>query len=415
MITKCDKFDASDDGIDSVQQRLAIATNSFSSPVTVTRVSVIGKRIGEGDDPPPQSEREVDQLLRACIWSLVEAIRANRSIAPPVRPDDQRPPDPALKDVKPIPETRAVASAPRPSDSVALLELAEVGGRPRVVTMSVNGAIAEVGLAIKSGNLHFSDQVPVASVEEPPEDIDEFAFARLAQDLVGGVARGATCLWIGKLGGPLRRRELPATFASWVALAPHQILGADDRGRCHYLIESGGKWTAETLQDVVPPSPNIVCTMASPGTVLVSNGAETRSLTIDTKAREIKERGMGPLKVAMDTPDYCMNGHAVFAGRRKDGGFVVGKGQKAHATAPALDGGLSTFALAKGADVAMFVATDRRLRAVRPIDARVVVTDPAQSFLVPGDSSPALVMSANGRLALVDDGAVWHLVRILGL
>lgn len=412
-LTKADRYHGTTTA-DEAQNRLALVVAAHKEArIEILRVSVIGESSeSEANELPPNDKRRPEQLLRAFVWTITEALG---------RPEGEirgRIPPVTLNAIErkqrgtgatPIPEVRRIGEFSR-GFGVAVAAGIDLGD---VVFANAAG---ELALASVNDSTQPNFQ-PVGLTGEPPEDVTQLTGRVVGGQFILGLRRAANVIWRGALGDTMLRGALPVKMVSWAPLTHDRIIAVDESGRLHSLkwIGLNSRWEqTEFLGDFVAPGTVLTCGVIDSVLAVVATGTSIEAVAVKGDGRFGDRQSIG-LELEFDTETAEINNMGVIAAITSAGELVTSSGEKEQLVGSILADAPIKFALAQDAPLIAFVGDDGRFKMAIVERESVRLTDEQHSPVLPSPPE-SIVWTRNGECVVVThaDGT-WASYRPMGL
>lgn len=419
MITKADRHKGANEATDVTHQQLTMIVGSQKEfNALVCRVSVVGadKDLLENALPPVE-ERNPEQLVKAWIWVVSEALKRPaadiRALAPSL---DLRAPNLALDatELTAVAELRRVGDF---SDSLGSV-LCETSEDPRSTAfafISEDGELSEATLGSEPSAPPTTRNIGKAADWDASD-------ARLQAQYVSGqlmVAprRQVNHLWAGAKGAVLQRTALPVEMVSWTSAGTSRLVALDATGRLHSLRLEGAKWVqTDFLEGFIAASNFLACAvLRDRSTAMAFNGSACSAVALSPDGRFGTRLNAG-LKCAYDTDNVVATSTgSCFALTAANVLLASGNANPLEIGPVEPKAAAVSFAAAADAPVGALVGPGLRLTAFALADERVIKSGKTLSPAIPSPPE-SLAWSRRGDvLVVVFEDNTWSVFRPYGL
>ncbi len=416
MITKADLYQDQNQAADTTHKQLTVVVERQKGlQALLCRVSVIGldRNLIE-TKLPPAAERHPDQLLKAWIWVLAQALSRSAE---------------DIRKLLPSVNIRAVGDRSAALTFHAIPELRQVGdfsgspGRALCPTSDDPRSLAFTFVS-DQGELLETPLEPTATQEPqfrtlgtiPDWDKSDIQAYYLGGEFLVGARSKCNFLWHGTKGGPLAKVSLPYEMVSWVPMTARRVLGIDSAGRLHSFRQEGGKWVQlDFVENFIAPSPVLACAFVEQSShVLVFNGTIVEGVAVSADGR-LETRVAPDLAAKFDAPRALTNRLGLCLALSNAGQANLSAPGKPIEIGPVKVDAESPLALAPYASMVAVTGPDLRLVAAFTTGTQVTKTSPDHSPVLHANPQSMIWTNYGELLAVSFEDRTWRVFRPLGL
>ncbi|WP_147443872.1 hypothetical protein [Corallococcus sicarius] len=419
MITQADKYPDTGSAADTTHNHLTILLEQHDDfPNSISRVSVVGKKIENGQ-LPPITERVADSLLRPVAWILWQALQrpknAIHSIVPSI----------SLQPTEVTSATEARATAPElraisEKSNAPGIVIAAASTAPRTASfifLDNDGFIFETELSTSSNqDSRFSKSGQLTDF-----DIDTTNTQLQATVDSGNITLGqrvnANWIWHGPSGSQIQKTSLPAMLSAWASIGPGHIVGVDasGSGRLGSFRLSNGKWQLiDHVGGFLEQTP-ILTLGYLPRSMLViaMNGKESEGVLLRSDG-SFGDRVTSPVSLQYDSAPTHLNEVGMAASITTTNTLNATATEKTLSIPKAADG-FDSLAVAKSSPIFSAVLKNMQLATAKFVSGNWAVTEAKYSPQLE-EMPVSMQWSPDGRLLVATfGGGRWTSYRPFGL
>jgi hypothetical protein len=416
MITKADRYQGPNHAADEASKQLTIVLDHQQNlRALLCRVSVVGTSHEGGaiDKLPKAEDRKPDNLLKAWIWLLSQALSRTtteiRKISPSVT--FRTPGERAAQKFRVIPELRQLGHFS--SSPGSILCASNDDARATAVTfVSESGELLETVLQ-------------TSAAQEPKfktigrildwQQVDVLA-NYLAGEFIVGPRLKCNFVWHGTKGTDLKKFSFPYEMASWVPITARRIIGIDSAGRLHFLRFEGEEWhQSDYIEGFSNPTTFLTCAFQERTShVFVFNGTSVDGVILDAEGK-LGDRIAPETSIKFDSETTLTNRLGMCLAITSDGQARVSGSPKSVELGPVHPESGAPCAIAPHSGVIAITGPELQISAGVVVGSKLVKSAVEKSPVL--EAAPQSMAWTNlGELLVISfEDKTWRLFRPMGL
>lgn len=421
FVTKSDKFLSKENSkLDDIRNELTIVLDAATqAPTHIFYVSVMGSKtatqtpIASPALLPKESDRNPDEMLSAWIWIISNAFtHAGKRNAP-------------AKLTLSIQAFQSKAKQLAGKPQLEIRHAGEYSSIPGIIIASIeesSSGTARLICLAKDGKVYSSswshDQLEKPNFQEYGQlesfDLEpsEIVVHTIGGDAIVGATTETDCLWLGGLGGALRKTQLPFKAVSWEMVSGDRVIALNEEGKLFSLSNSGTKWnqidylnalsTIEKGAFLKYVAPERLC--------IVSNGTEPPLGIILEADHRFGEKREIEYKFEFTGFDAKMNA-SLFIGKSDESKLTIRVGSVSESI-ESISESISMIGIGQSSNRAAYFNDENKLMVVTAPNGKITQVPYADAFEEPYPNR--ILWSCQDRVVFLSFGDTINVFRILG-